>query len=336
MNILYSLNNRYVPVAGVSIVSLLENNKDVQEIHIFLIDCGMTDESKKILSDLVGNYNRMIKFIPLDDLVNDGDLNAPNKSYYGRFFGTQITEEDRLLYLDCDLLINGSLEELYQTEMHDAWIAGVQGPGASYECRQRIGFPEEKQYLNTGMLLMNLKAWRAEKVTEKLVDFLNLHGEIPPYHDQNIINAVCYDHMLVLEPKYNLLWSMMCCKPKHICRLNKIKKYYTDAQIQEAVKAPVIIHFSNSIYGRPWYRNCKHPYKELFIKYRNLSPWEGEPLPESGLSFFRRFRNAVYRNVPSYIYYLLHVIEKKVLKSILPKLPIKNLKQWVAHYMNGE
>lgn len=332
---MYSSDNNYTSIVGVSITSLLENNKEFTNIYIYFIDCGLTEESKKILLKLVKKYNRIITFHPLKDVIVHYEINAPKPSYYGRLFAPFITKADKILYLDCDLLIVDSLKELWNTNIKGYSLAAVQGPGASAENRAKLNITPETRYINSGMLLINLNYWRKYNITEKLIDYLNRNGEIPPYHDQNIINAVCYRDMLIIHPKYNLLWSMMCCKPKDICRLNKIQYYYNDKEIENAINHPVIIHFSNSIYGRPWRKGCHHKYKKRYLYYKQISPWRNEPLLTNQISLFRKIRNMIYRCSGSKTYYFLQVIERIIIKRIIPYLPFKHLTTWIKTYMNG-
>lgn len=335
LNIMYSSDDNYTSIVGVSLISLLENNMDFDKITIHFIDCGLSEKSKSILREIVLKYNRIVIFHPLENVISYYTINAPKPSYYGRLFAPFFINDDKILYLDCDLLIVNSLMSLWQTDLTGYCMAAVQGPGASAENRAKLNIPFETRYINSGMLLINLDYWREHHLTEKLVNYLNKHGEIPPYHDQNIINAICYRNTLIVHPRYNLLWSMMCCKPKDICRLNKIKHYYTDEEIRSAIREPVIIHFSNSIYGRPWKVVCHHKYKHMYMYYRALSPWKNEPLSANTISSFRKFRNSFYRILPSRFYYYAQITERWIIQNVIPLLPKSKITNWIKTYMNG-
>lgn len=336
INVLYSSDNGYISVVGISIISLLENNKDVEQITIYMIDCGISSESIELLVNIVNDYGRQIVFRKLEEIIEIKKINAPKVSYYGRLFAPYLTDASKILYLDCDMIIAGSLRTLWEIDVTDYGIAAVQGPGISKENRQKLEFPEEFRYINSGMLLMNLDFWREKQWTSKLIDYLNEKGEIPPYHDQNIINAICYRNILIIEPKYNLLWSMMACKPKEMMRLNNIVHYYSEQEIKEAIKNPIIIHFSNSIYGRPWQKGCNHKYRKVYMKYRNISPWKDEPLESKKINGFRKFRNLLYVCLPSKLYYFAQKMERFMIREVLPKLPMKKTNSWIEKYMNGQ
>ena len=336
IEVLYSSDEGYVPIAGVSIISLLENNKEISEIAIHYIDCGLSEQSRKVLRKIALKYKREIIFYPLEEVLSYYTINAPKPSYYGRLLAPFFIKSDKVLYLDCDLLVVDSLKTLWDTDVKDYSMAAVQGPGISAQNRAKLNIPADTRYINSGMLLINLDYWRKHQTAEKLIDYLNKNGEIPPYHDQNIINAICCSDTLIIHPRYNLLWSMMCCKPKDICKLNKIPNYYTDEEINSAINNPVIIHFSNSIYGRPWKKGCHHKYRKAYMYYRRLSPWKNEPLTDNNLSKFRKLRNAVYRVLPSRAYYLAQATERWIVENCILRLPDNRLSNWVKTYMNGK
>jgi len=336
LNVLYSADNNYTDILGISIISLLENNKDFGEIVVYVIDCGIEAESISVLKNIVeNNYSRKIVFYKLRWITDNYEINAPKKSYYGRFFAPIICDDDRILYLDCDVIVNNDLCALWKTDIEGYKIGAVQGPGISRENREKLNIQEEYRYINSGVMLINLDEWRKTNLTEQLINYLAVKGEIPPYHDQNIINALCYDSTYILKPQYNLLWSMMCCKPKDICKLNIISEYYTDEEIKYAIENPIIIHFSNSIYGRPWKMGCKHKYKDVFIKYKDISPWEKSELKKNNISNLKKIRYFIYRNVPSKIYVMLQRIERFFVKKIVPLLPNTKSTDSIQNYMNG-
>ena len=68
MNIVYTLNDNFVPQVGAGIVSVCENNKKFKIIHFFLISSGISDGNKKELIKLVNSYGREIDIIELGDI----------------------------------------------------------------------------------------------------------------------------------------------------------------------------------------------------------------------------------------------------------------------------
>lgn len=65
MNVVYSSSDSYAPIAGVSIMSLLHNNTDADEINIYMIDNNISDENKKRFENMVDKFGRNIVLSPV-------------------------------------------------------------------------------------------------------------------------------------------------------------------------------------------------------------------------------------------------------------------------------
>ena len=65
LNVMYLTDNNYVVFAGVSIISLFENNKDIENINVYVIDDSISEKNKKIYLDIANKYKRNIIFLDL-------------------------------------------------------------------------------------------------------------------------------------------------------------------------------------------------------------------------------------------------------------------------------
>ena len=68
MNILYTLNDKFVPQVGAGICSICENNKQIKDINFYIISYGITINNKKKMQKLVKKYERNIEIIELENL----------------------------------------------------------------------------------------------------------------------------------------------------------------------------------------------------------------------------------------------------------------------------
>ena len=68
MNVLYQCDDRYAAVTGVSLTSLLENNRDWEEIRIYLIDDRVREENRKKFELLAQRYGRTIAFLDMGSI----------------------------------------------------------------------------------------------------------------------------------------------------------------------------------------------------------------------------------------------------------------------------
>ncbi|MBQ9538069.1 MAG: hypothetical protein IJU95_02270, partial [Treponema sp.] len=133
LQVAYASDENYVPVMGVSIMSLLDKNRGFKEIHIYVLDDGISAASRAILENLVGSYGekREVSFIPAAPLLESvGDRIksygcVPNgKTTFARLFLSDLLPDmqGRLLYIDCDTLVCDSLTALLHLEMQGRCI----------------------------------------------------------------------------------------------------------------------------------------------------------------------------------------------------------------------
>ncbi|WP_337133526.1 glycosyltransferase family 8 protein [Priestia megaterium] len=302
INILYSSNENYTRHAATSLYSLLENNTHINEISIYFIDDNITEESKKKLQSVVNSFKRQIYFIPIESLLVKFKKrdDFPLSGYARLFISNKFTNVDKILYLDCDTVVAGSLEELWNTDIEGYLVAGVQDNPAMY-MSEIIGMNRKSRYINSGVMLMNLKYWREWDIENKIIDFVNkFRGEVP-HHDQGLINGICKDKILILHPKYNMMPQFLLYNVMQIKSLYNIENYYTQQFLDEATKTPVIVHYISKFYDRPWFTGCTHPMKGLYTDYLSKTTFDNKIYP-SNQSYKVKLRKWVYSNLPFLIF----------------------------------
>ncbi|WP_061464191.1 glycosyltransferase family 8 protein [Peribacillus simplex] len=326
LNVLYSTDDNYAKYGGVSMLSLFENNKNVEEICVYIIDNKISKENKEKLSEIADVYNRNLVFIDGSDMLRKTEKKDDFPiAAYGRLFISNLINIDKILYLDCDTIINGSLKHLWLKNIDDFFVAGVQDNPAKYNV-SIIGMGDNDRYLNSGILLINLSLWRKNELEKSFVEFINKYRGNVPHHDQGIINGVCKDRILILEPEFNLMPPFLHMNRRQIMKLYNIKKYYTQQQINSAIKDPVIIHYISKFYNRPWNKECTHPFKKMYEKYLNLSPWNNR-LDNSPLGTKVQIRKRVYEIMPFFIYHLFEkILDTKRKRFIKRQYKFLNIK----------
>lgn len=133
----------------------------------------------------------------------------------------------KCLYLDIDLYINSSLNELLNTRVEKTCRAMTYGGIPTWH----RAFLDFSDYFNSGVLLINLVKWRGLNVKEKCIKLLDVYGSFE-YADQDLLNIVLEKEWTELDYKFNYLFPL----PK------------TRAKLAE----PVIVHFAGE--GKPWQR----------------------------------------------------------------------------------
>lgn len=274
LNVAYSSDDNYSKHLLVSMISLLDNNnKDFEQINIYILSNGIKENNKNILSEWCQKYNANIEFIEFSQIESkvktDGKFSL---SAFGRLFLDDFINKDKVLYLDCDSVINGSYSELMRIDISQYVCCAVQDNVFSFY-KKAIGLDKKDVYYNSGMLLINLKKWNEEHMQEKAIETIKKFNGSVPHQDQGVINAICKNKILKLHPKYNFQCPMFEYTPKQMQVMNP--NYYTEKELQEAKEHPIFIHYTEGVSNRPWRDTCTHPNKELYLKYQAMTPYAG-------------------------------------------------------------
>ena len=302
MNIVYASDNDFAEMLGISMMSLLENNIECSDLDIYILDGGISEENKASLVSVAEKYGRRIFFSDVRNMLNDdmkqqrGSLSTFSRLYLSRLMPQDI---EKVLYLDCDLLVLKNIEALYDSDISGCYCAGI------IDCVSRshlkaIGLDGESNYFNAGVLLINLKMWRAENVVEKFEEFsLKCNNDVL-YADQGIINNVLSERSLKLSPEYNCYTAIYDFTYKDLMTFRKPVRYYSEKEIETAKNDPAIVHFTTSFLSlRPWVEGCDHPYAGEWLRYKAMSPWADVLLGKDERSGKKRFAVRAYKTLPN-------------------------------------
>lgn len=270
MHIAFCLDNNYIPFCATTIASIFANNQ-VEKITFHLFVDGITDANRGMMQEWInGIEGKGIRFYDLSEAdfkdfpVGNAYINLT--TYFRLVIQDKLPDIDKVLYLDCDTIVNGSLSELWNTDMEGFAVAGVRDRvNDSIRLYNRLRYPMVVGYVNAGVLLINLKKWRECQVFDKAKELAKAMPEALKNHDQDIINILFHDNKLMLPFRYNLLEYYLYVEEW----LYLDRKYYPE--IIEACKNPTIIHFCMP--QKPWHYECINPFKELYYKYRKMTPW---------------------------------------------------------------
>lgn len=288
MYVVYHSSDSFAEVTGVSMLSLFDNNRDLASIHVLYIERGMCEENKERLKKIAAQYGRDLEFMHMPQwsqklLINlksckDGWLGFG----YNRLFLTEFIPEDvdRVLYLDSDTIIEGSLSALWNTELEDYYMAGVDDCLSS-KYRKIVELDDKGVYCNAGMLLINMKKWRKDGIRDKFIEKIHKNNGYFVFNEQSLLNSLFAGKIKVLPQIYNVNTLVYCFEYNELMRLRKPKDFsYSMEEYYEARRNPVITHYTGNFYikRRPWVSDSDHPHKNSFLYYRQLTPWKDEPL----------------------------------------------------------
>lgn len=306
MNIVYASDDNYADILGTSMLSLLENNKESESIDVYILDDGIKADNKKKLLSIAEKYNRKLIFVSIPNLhaLAGVEIHTNERwslSTFSRLFleGLLPQEVEQVIYLDCDILVNSSLEEMYNTDLGDYYCGGV-ADCLSDGHKSNIGLSSDDYYINAGVMLISLKNWRKAKLCEKFISFLNKYGGNTPYVDQGVINGIIGKNIMPLSLKYDVYTAIFDFSYNDLIKYRKPSKYYSEKEVYDAKENPVIIHFTTSFLSlRPWIENCNHPYVSEWLRYKAMSPWADAPLRKDKRSKMKKLAIGIYKLLPN-------------------------------------
>lgn len=209
INVAFAVNDKYVDHLGVTLFSLLKNNQR-NEFHIYVISSDMSTKSKNKINRLAGTFkNFEISYIrPDSELFNDLPITIQHitiETYY-RYILPDIIKSDRILYLDVDILVLADVAPLYNADIENSYIAAVHE--VDNEIRfprytQSLGIDDSKDYVNAGVLLMNLKKMRDDNIVPQLFANTRKYSRTIKFQDQDIINITFHKSITHIDYKYN-------------------------------------------------------------------------------------------------------------------------------------
>ncbi|MBR3254762.1 MAG: glycosyltransferase family 8 protein [Clostridia bacterium] len=328
MNILYTLNDKFVPQVAAGICSVCENNKEVENITFYLISKEITNENKNKLINFSKKYGRETIIIELGDIKNYFDFEFDTTGWNSIVLARLVLDKllpkeiNKVLYLDGDTIVRGSIEELWNINLSNHVLAASIEPTVDKIRKEKLGL-KGYPYYNAGVLLINLEKWRNEKIGKKILDFYKKNDGKLFANDQDAINGALKDNIYTLLPKYNFYNIFYQYPYKFLNKLMEDVKYFDYNQFQQCVKNPIIIHYLGE--ERPWRKGNHHKYKNDYEKYLNLTPWAGKNYETGWRTYFifwyifnfitKPFPGIRYKIINSLIPTIMKIRSKKVKKE---------------------
>ena len=275
-------DDRYTPFAGLVISSIVQNASATKNYDIIVFSNGISLANQdRLLRTLPARQNVSLRFI--DSLAfMAGDLferDHINRSTYLRFIIPKALKHyPKAVYLDCDIVVNRDIAELYDTELGEHYLAAVRDTvdpcwykadhdGTQVNIRDRLGMDHPFDYFNCGVLVINIPVFNALFPTEALFALARSRRWV--WQDQDVMNYLCKGHTLLLSQKWNVLAHD---HPSLTAGEEFSAPHWLYEQYLAARKDPYIVHYC----GRQ--QPCYKPFVdlgEIFWSYaRNSAMYE--------------------------------------------------------------
>lgn len=275
MNILLTINKKYVKLVNILLNSIQLSNKDTK-FDVYIIHRELDIKDKDAIESGLDINKFKIKMIKIDE---EEVKNFPQyqkrypKEIYFRLFATKYLPEniDKILYLDSDTLVINKLDELYNMDFEgNFYIATTHVKKILRKINEvRLRIDDDVPYINTGVLLINLKELRKIDVQKEVCEFVENNSKKLMLPDQDIITALYGEKIKIVDAlKYNL-----GDRDLNIYNLNHIKNPIGLKWVKENT---VIIHY----YGRnkPWNKNYRGKLGVFYYRLERILRGTGKVL----------------------------------------------------------
>lgn len=267
LNISLCADENYISYVGITIYSILMNNKERIHFHLFVTSISEADLIK------IRNINFSHFNVTLYYINNNFFQQLPTPAhfssaiYYRLVIPYLLSDCPKILYLDSDILCVNKINELKDIDINDYFCAAVEDSLLNREHLRNLPLELNSPYFNSGVLLINVEKWIAENVFDRTLGLIQNFSL--SYPDQDALNMLFQSKVKLIPNKFN----------------------YIDWQNLRELKDICFLHFIGDI--KPWHEAGFNKYYDQYVKN---SPWKGmKYLSPSNTRNYRRFSKRLWR-----------------------------------------
>jgi len=265
INICLATDDNYARHCAAAIASIIANADKEDRIRFHILCDRLSGKSAAGIAGLAAATGRddcEIRFVAIDPKDFDGcpipeGGYVRKANYYRLMIPWLLPELERVLYLDCDMIVLSSLSALFNADLGGMPAAMV--PDEYGDKHRKDLVADRYPYFNSGVILIDCRRWREEHLKDAIFEWVPKNIDRIRIADQDILNALLQGRILELNRKYNLFDSLYTAGWKG--RWN-------------AGDLPVVMHFVGSV--KPWDFVCGSPSDRLYFSYLNRTPWRRE------------------------------------------------------------
>lgn len=284
LHVMMCANDAYAMPLTVAAHSLLFHASNDVAVELHIVSDGMRAENKvRVERSLVSAHPHAKLVWRQADTAQFSEINFRHYSVITLFrllLPDLFTPEvDRVLYIECDIVVERDISELWRIQLGDRAVWAVQN-GTDDDLKNyvlkkfpEITAPEDGRYFNAGVMLVNMAEWRAQDISARTCDFSQRYSNDLGFPDQDALNAVLAGHWGHLHPRWN----------KQILRMGQPEA--------AAIDDPGILHYTSR---KPWTREYMQRAKWAWHRAYLRSGWD--PDMSKYLTTARLFGGQLWRH----------------------------------------
>lgn len=215
--IVFSTNDNYLPYLSVAIKSLINNTNKNNVYKIFIFNTTINDNNKNTILSMA-TKNVKIEFINVLQYTKNSKLYSKDyfsvEMFYRILIADILSQYDKVIYLDCDIILKTDIAELFNIDLKNNLVAAVKND-ISIDIMQKyvtsILKIDEDLYFNSGVLLINTKLFRKLKIKDLCFEFISKYRKLE-CPDQDVLNLFCFEKVKYIDMNWNFqagneLWT---------------------------------------------------------------------------------------------------------------------------------
>lgn len=256
--VVLSADNNYGIPMLVTIASALQNKADTTYFKFYiLISEDFSDTLKGMIDKVLAMYpGNAAEYIVMGDEFSGAYVGIEHitvPTYYRLKIPQLLSQVDKCIYLDVDLIVKQDLGKLFDVDIEEDYAAGVRALGY-YSSEDRmikraeyLGIENVNDYINAGVLLLNLKKIRENNLQARFMELLDKNFNS---QDQDILNVAFFGKIKILPFAYNVMTKYELFNESAYEETEFIRRCLTKEDWDEGRQNPIIIHYADK--EKPW------------------------------------------------------------------------------------
>ena len=269
-------DSNYVTPLAVMLRSVLTNLSANRTAAVYIVDGGLEAGSRKQLVQGLPPGRATVEWMTVDPTVYSGVPlwgRMPVSTYYKLAVVDALPAHvHKAIWLDCDLLVTADLASLWDVDLNGSHLRAAQdsivplvSSAFGVAAYRELGIPGDAKYFNAGVMVLDVDRWRADRIPQRVLDYLRQFHDSVYFWDQEGLNAVLAGNWDELDPRWNCNAS--------IPRARRSVTLVAGKGSVQANQQPWIIHWAG--YLKPWRYPGRDPDRLLYFEYLDMTPWAG-------------------------------------------------------------
>jgi lipopolysaccharide biosynthesis glycosyltransferase len=269
IQVAFGVDAKFAAPLGVALASLSSQHAS-HEVAVTILHDGLPPaDIERIERTVAGQFAIGWHSVKDQDLAGVFHAAGQSNATSYRLLLPRVLPVERVIYLDCDVVIADSLRDLWEADLEGQLVGAVRDAGAPFAAGplgtnwRELEIDPDVPMFNAGVLVIPLDAWRAQEVAERTMSVLR--ASTPRWGEQDALNVVLQGQWAGLAPRWNvqtadatgggLSWALW---PR---------------EVSHALEFPGIVHYTEG--DKPWHANSAHPLRDYWLDALEQSAWSG-------------------------------------------------------------